>query len=375
MNDSITVGRLFGIRLAVSLSWIFIFVLVSFTLGTVYFPSRYPDWPTGVHWVVGLVASLLLFVCVVVHEIAHSLVALRKKVPVRSITLFMFGGVSHLGKDAPTPGAEFLIALAGPLTSLGLGALAGGLFLIRGLHDEPFGALLFWLAGVNVMLGLFNLLPGFPLDGGRVLRALVWFAADDLRWATGVAARSGQLAAVTLALSGGYLVLTQEAGGVANGLWLIFVGWFLFTSAGASYQAAVVVDSLKGLAVRDVMRKEPPLIGDDGTLSELAEMLLANPSDDPLVVVRGGRPVGLVGQKAVKRIAPDRRANVRVREVMRSLEAGQLLAEDTAAGEALQALIESGCAGLPVGSEEEVVGLVHVDDLLRLVALRRRLGR
>jgi Zn-dependent protease len=375
MDDSITVGRIFGIRLAVSLSWFFIFFLVIFTLGSVYFPGRYPDWPLALHWVAAVAASLLLFLCVLIHEIAHSLVALRKKVPVRSITLFMLGGVSHIGKDAPTPGAELLISLAGPLASLVLGVLAGGLFLLLGLQNEPVGALLFWLAGVNVMLGLFNLLPGFPLDGGRVLRALVWFAADDLRWATGVAARSGQLAAVTLALSGGYLVLAQEAGGLANGLWLIFIGWFLFTSAGASYQAAMVLDSLGGLTIGDVMRRDPLLVEEDTALSELAEILSANPSGDPFVVVRDGRPVGLAGHNTLKRTAPDRLGHARVGEVMQALSPGQVLTDKITAGQALQTLIEARRAYLPVVREGEVVGLVRADDLLRLVELRRRLKR
>ena len=180
-NDSITIGRIFGIRLAVSLSWFFIFGLVTLSLATVYFPQQYPRWPKELYWVAGIGASVLFFGCVLLHELAHSLVALRKKVPVRSITLFLFGGVSQVGKEAPSPGAEFAIAVAGPLASLGLAAIAAGFFLVLKGHSEPLGALFFWLAGVNVSLGLFNMLPGFPLDGGRILRSMVWFAADDFR--------------------------------------------------------------------------------------------------------------------------------------------------------------------------------------------------
>src|SRR5437762_10612025 len=176
LDDSFTIGRLFGIRLAVSPSWLIILALVTFAVGGVYLPSQYPRWPQALYWAAGLGASLLFFVCVVLHELAHSLVALRKKVPVRSITLFLFGGVSQIGKGAPSPGVEFAIALAGPLTSLGLAAVAAALFLLIRGYSEPMGAPLFWLAGVNVSLGLFNLLPGFPLDGGRLLRAIVWFA-------------------------------------------------------------------------------------------------------------------------------------------------------------------------------------------------------
>ena len=374
-TDSITVGRLFGIRFAVSLSWFLIFFLVTFSLGSVYFPSQYPRWPQALYWAAGLGASLLFFVCVVLHELAHSLVALRKKVPVRSITLFLFGGVSQIGKDAPSPGVEFAIALAGPLTSLGLAALAAGLFLLVRGHSEPMGALFFWLAGVNVSLGLFNLLPGFPLDGGRLVRAIVWFAADDFRWATRVATRGGQLAALTIMLAGGYLLFAHQRGGLANGFWLIFIGWFLFSAANGSYQAMLVAHALEGLLTRDAMRRDPPLVNADSPLRELAEALLANPGRDPWVVVRDGAPLGLIGHGALRRVSSERLALVRVGEAMRRLEPNLILADDLPAGQALQTLLESGNASLPVVAEGQVTGLVRRDDLFRLIEIRRRLSR
>jgi Zn-dependent protease/predicted transcriptional regulator len=375
-TDSITIGRLFGIRLAVSLSWFLLFGLVTLSLGSVYFPSQYPRWPPLLYWAAGLVASLLFFACVLAHELAHSLVALSKKVPVRSITLFIFGGVSHIGKDAPSPGVEFAIALAGPLTSFGLALVAAALhFLTRG-HNEPLNALFGWLAWVNASLGLFNLLPGFPLDGGRVLRAIVWFAADDFPWATRVATRAGQLAAVTMMLAGGYIVFAQEAATSSGyGFWLMFVGWFLFSAAGGTYQTMLVLQALAGVLVRDVMRPEPDLVDSETAVRDLVDSRLADPRREPLVVVRNGAPVGLIGHSSVRRLKPDRLATVRVNEAMRALDASLVLEDDSPAGQALQALIESGNDSLPVVREGQVVGLIRREDLFRQVGLRRRLFR
>lgn len=376
-TDSITLGRLFGIRFAVSLSWFFLFFLVTFSLGAVYFPNQYPRWPAALAWAAGLGASLLFFLCVVLHELAHSLVALWKKVPVRSITLFLFGGVSQIGKDAPSPGVEFIIALAGPLASIGLSALTAALYLLARGFSEPVGALFLWLAGVNATLGLFNLLPGFPLDGGRVLRAVVWYAADDFRWATRVATRGGQLAAATMMLAGLYLVFGQERAGLSSGygFWLLLIGWFLFSAASGSYRAMLVVQALEGVLTRDVMRRDPPLVEAASPLRDLADSLLANPGRDPLIVVRDEVPVGLVGYNALRRVNPDRLALIKVGEAMRPLETSLILADDLPAGEALQALIESGNDSLPVVSDGQVVGLIRREDLFRQVELRRRLAR
>ena len=376
-SNSITIGHLFGIRLAISLSWFLLFFLVWFSLGGAYFPSQYPRWPATLSWAAGLGASLLFFLCVVLHELAHSLVALWKKVPVRSITLFMFGGVSHISKDAPSPAAEFLIALAGPLTSLGLALVAALLYLLLRTPSEPLGALFGWLALTNASLGLFNLLPGFPLDGGRVLRAMVWFAADDFRWATRVATRGGQLAALTIIAAGVYLAFGRAPAGLSGGygFWLMFIGWFLFSAAGGSYQAMLVVQALDGLLTRDIMRRDPPTVEADVSLRSFADLLLANPGHDPWVVLRNSAPVGLAGHATLRRVSPEKLGRLRVAEAMRPLESSLIVADDLPAGQALQTLVESGRDSLPVVADGQVVGLVRLDDLRRAIELRRRLSR
>lgn len=375
LNDAITVGRLFGIRFSISLSWLVIFAVVTFSLGGVYFPGQYPRWPRELHWATGLLASILFFVCVVLHELAHSLVARWAKVPVRSITLFLFGGVSHIGREPPSPGAELAIAIAGPLASIGLGVVAGLGFLATRQVSEPLAALSFWLAGVNLSLGLFNLLPGFPLDGGRVLRALAWFAGEDYHWATGVAARGGQLSALTMIVGGIYLAVGPERGGLANGLWLALIGWFLLSAANSAYRTMRVLAELDGLVVRDVMRPAPPPLSAEAELEQAAPLLEASPGGDPLIVMEGERAIGLLEPAALRDGLAAGLARQRVRTLMTPLPPDLILPPDLPAGQALQALLDHGREVLPVVEQSELLGLVRRDDLLRVVALRRRLRR
>jgi Zn-dependent protease/CBS domain-containing protein len=327
----------------------------------------------ALYWGTAIGASLAVYLCVLLHELAHSLVALRFRIPVRGITLFVLGGVSQLAHDAPSPRAEFLIALAGPLASLAIAGLAAaGFWLLHG-QSELIATICFWLAYVNLPLGLFNLLPGFPLDGGRLLRALVWFAGDDFRWATRIAARSGQLAALCLIGSGAYLIATDRQHWLMNGIWFVLIGWFLLMAAARTLSTTLLLQELDGVLARDVMRPDPSLVPAEQPLSELAELLIANPRLDLSVVLREGRPVGLIGSSALGRISAERRDSTPLGQVMRPLAPDQLLAEDLPAAQALQTLVESAIEALPVCKDGEVVGLLRQDDLLRFVELRRRL--
>lgn len=371
MSGSITLGRLFGIRFAVSPSWFPIFFLVAFSLGAAYFPDRYPTWPAVLAWTAAVAASLLFFACVVLHELAHSLIAIRNRIPVRSITLFLFGGVSHISADAPTPRVEFSIALAGPLTSLGLAALFGAIGWVAGGDTEAIGGLCLWLAWVNLTLGVFNLVPGFPLDGGRLLRSLVWFVADDFRWATRVATGAGQLAAAALVIAG--LYLTFGARLAVNGLWLVLIGWFLFKSATDNYQGTMLLQLLDGLRARDVLRPDPPTVDEATSAQALAEEMVLSPGRDLRVVTRHGEVVGLVGHRELRKAGAGRLRVVSVGRVMQPLEASQALTPDVTAAQTLQLLAEGRFEALPVLQDGRLLGLVYRDDLLRVMELRRHL--
>jgi Zn-dependent protease len=232
---TIPLGQIAGIPVALDYSWFLIFVLLSWMLATSYFPAEFPDWLASLCWLVAVATAILFFVSVLLHELGHSAVARRYEIPVRSITLFVFGGVAQIGDDRPSAGAEFRIAIAGPLVSFALGALfyavqktAGGI--------QPLYGLAKYLSYINLVLGAFNLIPGYPLDGGRVLRAIVWAVTHDLKRATLIAANVGRGFGFLFIIAGVWHMLH---GNLVGGLWIAFIGWFL-ESAAASQAARAV---------------------------------------------------------------------------------------------------------------------------------------
>jgi len=251
-GGGITFGRIFGIRLAVSPSWFLVFGLLTYGLAAVYFPARYHHWPTALYWGVALSTSLLFFTCVLLHELAHSLVALRFQIPVRGITLFIFGGVSHIAHDARSPRAEFLIALAGPVTSLLLGIIAAARLLVAPRTKRSRGDDLFRVGLRQCQPGLVQSPAGLP-PGRRATVAL-----HDLvrrrRFCLGhpfVAARAGQITAVCLIAAGAYLIVTEGQRALLNGLWISFIGWFLLQAAARTLTSTLLLHELDGVVARD----------------------------------------------------------------------------------------------------------------------------
>jgi len=249
MTGGIRIARLFGIDISVHPSWFIILLLIVWSLGAGTFPAIYDGWSQFAYWSVAVAAALLLFVSVLLHELAHSLVALRQGTPVKGITLFFLGGVANIGREPAGPGREALMAAAGPLTSIAL----GGGFLAAGqavAGPEVLRAVLLYLGFINLALAAFNLLPGFPLDGGRILRAAIWAVRGDLVKATRDASRVGLVIGVALIGYGAYTVLT---GGLLGGLWLAFIGWILIQAGRASYAQTVTQQRLAGVPMRRVM--------------------------------------------------------------------------------------------------------------------------
>lgn len=231
MEASIKLGRIKNIPIGLHWSLLLVFGLLTWSLARGYFPEEYPSLPASAHWFLAVLTSLFFFGSVLLHELGHALVALRNHIPVRQITLFIFGGVAQLEQETRSPGAEFRIAIAGPLVSLGLAGLFGGLYLLD-QHIPYLAAPSYWLARINLLLALFNLIPGFPLDGGRVLRAIIWHFTGSMHRATQAASVTGQLVAFGFIGWGIYTIFT---GSFFNGLWLAFIGWFLQNAAAASF--------------------------------------------------------------------------------------------------------------------------------------------
>jgi len=360
-------GQIAGIEIAVDHSWLLIFALITFSLGS-QFSVVHEDWGGGVVWTSAVVTSLLFFASIVLHELGHSLTAQRLGVGVASITLFVFGGVAQLRSEAKRPRDEVLIALAGPLVSalLGLGfqVLAGAL---GGGDAGPLGAVLSWLGRINLVLAIFNLVPGFPLDGGRVLRGAVWAITGSFERATSVAAGMGSFVAYTLIFLG---IATALLGGqLVSGLWLAFIGWFLLTAARATVGQVVVEGILSRVRSADVM--EPvgrvSLTGAETVSNLITGAVLRHGDRTFYVVDPAGRLRGIVTLDDLARVEADERTQTSAQAAMTPVEQLHLLHPESTGWEALRTMVDAGVNQLPVLESGRLVGAVTRERLLGVV--------
>ena len=361
-----------GIQIAIDYSWIVIFLLVAWSLSAGYFPREYPGYGWGQYLGVGVMATLLFFASVVTHELAHSLVANRLGQPVRRITLFIFGGMAHLSREPSTPTAEMKIAAVGPLTSFALGALFWGCTRIAANAGLPllWVAVFKYLASVNVALALFNLLPGFPLDGGRIVRGLLWRRSGDLRAATARAADWGAGIAFGLMALGLVEILD---GALVGGLWLIFIGMFLRGAARAGYHGVVVERALGGATVRDLMVSDPVIVPGDLTVHQAIEEHFLRRGFGGFPVGAPGQIDGLVSLAQIKHCPPDQRADRRVREIMRPADDSVQIAAGASVSDALRQMVAADSARLLVTDGGRVIGLITLSGMKRFIQLKTEL--
>lgn len=387
MGNGFRLGRIAGIEIRVDWSLLIIFALILLSLGGGVFASWHPDWSAALVWFTALLAAVLFFASVLLHELAHALVGRARGGEVPRITLFVFGGMAEMEREPAGWKGELVMAAVGPLTSLAIGiaclwlgaALAGPLepaqqdpaaFLAR---LGPVPTLLLWLGQINILLALFNLVPGFPLDGGRVLRALLWGATGDQRKATRWAAGLGQgfawlliAAGVTLMLGGRLPLLGQ---GFIGGLWLAFIGWFLNNAAVASYRQLVITQSLANVPVSRLLQTDLETIAPDMRLSVLVEERLLHTSQRVFPVLRGDDFVGLVCLEDLRRVAPPERDRTTVADIMTPRDRLVSLKPNDSAEEALRRLSSTGVNQLPVLDRGRLRGLVTREALLRYLVL------
>lgn len=380
-------GRLFGIKINVDWSWLFIFLLVTWNLATV-FGNVHPGWGLGLNIVIAVAASILFFGSVLAHELAHSLMAIAQGVPVRSITLFLFGGVSNIEREPPSPRAEFLITIVGPLTSVVLGVifilLAGaGTLNLGGAVQNPEAALanlgpittlLLWLGPINILLGVFNMVPGFPLDGGRVLRSILWAATDSLHSATRWASYVGQGVAWLMIIAGVAMVFGAEipffGSGLVSGLWLAFIGWFLNNASVQSYRQVVVQNLLEDLPVSAIMRRDPPVVRPDMPISSLVHDSVMGTDEHAFPVMDNGRLVGIVCLHDIRGVDRDRWDSTRITDIMTPREKLLTTSPDEESDDALDKLRKGDHRQLPVLQQEQLVGLLRRRDIMRWLQLQ-----
>jgi Zn-dependent protease/CBS domain-containing protein len=384
------IGRLFGIDIRVEWTWLLIFALVTYSLGST-FGQFHPEWEESLRWGLAAVSALLFFMSVLAHELAHSLVAQARGNPVNSITLFLFGGVSNIKEEPDSPQGEFLMAVLGPVTSLVIG---GVLLLAVGFLGGPVATVtdpsqllpqlgpvriaLLWLGSINVILGVFNLIPGFPLDGGRVLRSILWALTDDLRRATRWASWVGRGFGLLMTFSGISMVFGARipffGSGLINGLWLAFIGWYLSNASAQSYQRVVIQDILEGVPVKRMMLTGPATVSPSTSVERLVREHIIGGNEQSFPVVDGATVVGIVTLEDVRSVPEEEWETTDVQDIMTAHDQCTVLAPDEDAADAMSKLATCDVRQLPVIDQGKLAGVLRRQDLIQWIRLHSETG-
>ena len=366
---SIPLFRLAGFQVGLDWSWLIIAVLITWTLSSGVFPSYYPDLTPAAYWSMGVVAALGLFASIILHELAHAVVARRYGLPIRRITLFIFGGVAEMEAAPERPGAEFWVAIAGPIASFLVSVV--GWLVLQAAATAGAGVLVLgvlgYLATINLMLALFNLVPAFPLDGGRILRSVLWYWKGSLRWATRIASAIGGGFGVLLIVLGVWRVLV---GDFVGGMWWFLIGLFVRFAAQASYQQVLVREALRGVPVRRIMTANPITAPSGITVARLIDDYVYRHHRSMYPVVDGGRLVGCVSMHDIKRLPRERWSATTVGEIMQPCTEAPPIRPDQDAMDVLSLMSRTRNARLPVTDGERLVGVVTLRDLMSFLAVK-----
>lgn len=369
-RHTIPLGRIFGIPIGLDYSWFLIFALLTWTLAVSYFPAQFKGWPAAQYWAVGAVTAIMLFVSVLLHELGHSVVAMAYKIPVRRITLFIFGGVAQIAAEPPSAAAEFWIAIAGPIVSFALAGLFAALQpAVAGI--APALALAQYLALINGTLGLFNLIPGFPLDGGRVLRAIIWGIGHNMQRATLVAATIGRGIAYLFIFAGVWQMFTGNFG---NGLWIAFIGWFLENAAVGQVQQQMLHERLAGHTVSQAMNRSYTAIPPDVTIQQLVDHHILDRGLRSFVVEQQGVVTGLLTLHHLKKIPRSDWPTTTVAQAMIPATQMKTTQPEAELWAALEAMDRNGVNQLPVMTNNHVVGMLSREDVVSFLRALAELG-
>jgi Zn-dependent protease/CBS domain-containing protein len=374
MQSQIKLGTVFGVELGLHYSWLVIALLITFSL-VAQFHAVNRNWSQGLVWGIAILTGVLFFACLFAHELSHALVAKARGIPIHKITLFLLGGVAQVEKEATDAKTEFWMAIAGPVTSAVLGVILFTLAYLSGWTPwlspaTPGIALLVWLGYINLALAAFNMIPGFPLDGGRVLRAILWGVMDNMERATRIAARVGQVIAV-LFITWGIFQFFRGAG--LGGLWMAFIGWFLLQAAGATYMQIEAGTLLRGLRVQDVMSRDFAAIDPDLSLQTFVHEHLLRTGRRCFLVVREGGLLGIITPNEVRSVDTQMWLTTRVGDVMRSADKIHFVGPDVRAMDALEMMGREDVNQLPVVSNGRIEGIVTRGHLMQVLRSRAEL--
>ena len=367
--QGVKVFRILGIQISLNYTWFIVFGLIAWSLASGYFPYHYPGLSRSAHWMMGFLGAVFLFLSVLAHEVTHSYIAKKEGIDVSEITLFIFGGVSQLTKEPEDSQKELKVAIGGPASSLVLALIFW--ILSKATLQFPnlllFTGLLSYLAFINLSLAVFNLIPGFPLDGGRILRAIYWRKTNNLRKATQIASEAGKWVGVGIILLGLFWILM---GNLIGGFWFVIIGIFLRSAAEGGYQQVIMKSALEGVKVKELMSRGVISVQPSVGIDRLVEDFYLTHKHDTYPVIDGDRIVGIITLKQVKEIPRDQWAEKTVRDMMMPLREEITLDPDGQAADALEKMVRSGEGRLPVVKDGKVVGMITRRDILHLLQIK-----
>ncbi len=360
--------RIFDIDVKLHYSWWFIFALLAWSLATHYFPQQLPNLPLSTHWAVGIVAALFLFISVLLHELSHSLVAKAKNIKVESITLFFFGGVAGITKEDMKPFSEFIMAIAGPLFSL---ILAGLFYLLHTNAQNPIITVTaLYLAQLNLILAIFNLVPGFPLDGGRAFRAILYAYYKDLKKATKIAATVGKLFAGFLIIVG---IFGLTSGYGANGVWLVLLGGFLYLIANVSYEQVVIKETLSSIKISHLMKRNFPALNPESTFTDFLKKY--KNAEKTTFLVRNDKFTGILDLRKLTRLPPKLHAVTKIKQLSLPLSQIKTLDSKQNAYQAFKTFAEQDLELLPITEKRKFVAIIERNSLLNRLMSELKFGQ
>ena len=374
MESKIRIGRIFGIEIGLHYSWFIIAFLIATSLAD-HFHHTNPEWGSALIWGLALLTALLFFGALLVHELSHAIVAKRNQLPVHSITLFALGGVAQITKEAENARTEFWMGLIGPITSSLIGLLFLALSVALGWKpmgptNTPLLAMFVWLGYINLILALFNLIPGFPLDGGRVLRAVIWWITGNRQKSTRIAARIGQIVALVFISIG---ILRFFSGNGFGGLWIAFIGWFLLQAAGSTYAEVEIAAKLRGSRVADVMSVECGMVEPSLSVDNFVHNFLLRTGRRCFVVAKGDQVVGLITPHEVKNVDKEKWPSTSVEEAMVPLQKLKTISPEAPLRNALESMAQNDINQLPVISDGHFKGIISRDQIVRFLQTKAEL--
>ncbi len=372
LGKRVSLFKLFGFEVHADWSWIILALLITWSLAMGVFPAYFDGFSTTTYWIMGVVGALGLFGSIVFHELCHSLVARRFGLPMKGITLFVFGGIAEMDEEPPTAKAEFFMAVAGPLASVVLGGALFGLYYFSENAGMPrqISAVLQWLGSINIILAVFNMVPAYPLDGGRVLRAALWKWKDDLKWSTRIASYVGSGFGFLLMALG---IVNIFRGGIIGGMWWILIGLFVRNASLMSYRKVLMTRALKGEPVRRFMKENVESVSANTSVQDLVEEHIYKHHFKMYPVLRGDRLTGCVTTRDVKEVPREDWDATPVAEVMSSCSDENTIGPDADATEALTRMNKTGNSRLMVVEGEQLVGIIALKDLLEFLSLKLEL--